>query len=87
MQYNGLPVKGYQSQSDVAVSLVNENKTLEERILRQIDSLGRDPSIDQRWLAIGRTAIEQAFMAMNRAIFQPQRFDLMEDDPLLPIDD
>lgn len=75
----GLPVSGYKPQSDERVAVVNANKALEERILRQLDELKADPSIDQRWLAVGRTAIEKGFMAVNRAIFQPGRVSLPED--------
>ncbi len=35
-----------------------------------------NPNIDQRWLAIGRAHLEQAFMAINRAIFKPGRVEL-----------
>ena len=34
---------------------------------------------DQRWLAIARTHTQEAFMALNRAVFQPQRIKLPED--------
>jgi len=73
-----LPVAGYTSQSDDKVGLVNEHKAMEERILRRIDSLMPDSrrDIDPRWLAIARTHIEQGFMALNRAVFQPQRVKL-----------
>ena len=30
----------------------------------------------KRWLAIGRTHIEQGFMAINRAIFRPDRVEI-----------
>lgn len=72
----GLPVAGYQPQSDAAIKMVNANKLSEEMILRAFDALKDDPSIDQRWLAIGRTHIEQGFMAINRAIFKPSRLKL-----------
>jgi hypothetical protein len=75
----GLPVAGYQPQSDVAVELVNENKKLEEGVLRVLDKLAQATDIDKRWLAIGRTHIEQGFMAINRSIFQPQRVKLLGD--------
>lgn len=75
----GLPVSGYRPQSDKAVAIVNENKAAEERILRKLDSLAQDPAVDRRWLAIARTNIEQGFMAMNRAVFQPARVALPED--------
>lgn len=71
--HDPLPVAGYKPQSDAKVAAVNENKQLEETVLKRIDVLKADPDVDQRWLAIGRTHIEEAFMAINRAIFKPQR--------------
>lgn len=34
---------------------------------------------DQRWIAIARTHFQEGFMALNRAVFQPQRIELPED--------
>lgn len=80
-QHQGLPVAGYRPQNEANVALVNENKALEERVLRQFDKLAQmEPgAVDGRWFAIGRTAIEQGFMALNRSIFQPARAKLPED--------
>jgi hypothetical protein len=75
-EHNGLPVAGYRSQSDANVDRVNTNKQIEEQVLRILDGLKVTPEIDQRWLAIGRTHIEQGFMAVNRAVFQPSRVKL-----------
>lgn len=69
----GLPIRGYTDQSDHAVATVNHNKELEEEVLRVLDLLADDQGVDLRWLAIGRTHIEQGFMAINRSIFKPQR--------------
>ena len=77
--YTPIPVAGYTAQSDSRVELVNDNKRLEERVLRRLDELAALSTTDKRWLAIGRTHIEQAFMAINRAVFQPQRVSLPED--------
>lgn len=74
--HEGLPVAGYRPQTGATVDLVNANKREEERLLRLLDGLKNDPTIDQRWLAIGRTSIEQGFMAINRAIFKPSRVKL-----------
>lgn len=74
-----LPVAGYKPQNEARVGIVNANKTAEERVLRILDGLKGDPDIDQRWLAIGRTSIEQGFMAVNRAVFQPGRVKLEGD--------
>ena len=67
----GLPVAGYSAQSADRVALVNQNKELEEQVLRAIEGLAAQA--DPRWLAIARTQIELGFMSMNRAIFQPSR--------------
>lgn len=87
-QHTGLPVSGYKVQQPaVAVERVNRLKELEERVLRELDALadvapgnGRpEPYTDQRWLAIGRTQIQQGFMAAARSVFQPNRVQLPED--------
>jgi hypothetical protein len=74
--HKGLPVEGYKPQSDDKVQLVNNYKRVEEAVLRMLDGLKDSPEIDQRWLAIGRTGLEQAFMAINRSIFKPGRAKL-----------
>lgn len=78
-QHYPLPVDGYRPQSQQNVDLVNVNKEMEERTLRGLDLLAEFPGVDRRWLAIGRTHIEQGWMAVNRAIFQPARVSLPGD--------
>lgn len=74
--HKGLPVKGYVDQSTSNVDLVNVNKQAEESVLQILDKLSENPNVDPRWLAIGRTAIENGFMAVNRSIFKPSRIKL-----------
>lgn len=74
-----MPVQGYTTQSDARLALVNRNKDIEERVLRVLDDLAKVEDADKRWLAIGRTHIEQGFMAVNRAVFKPQRAKLSEE--------
>ncbi len=84
-EHQPLPVHGYSPQGEDHVAVVNENKILEERLLRRIDQLGEvtgngaRPAYSPRWLAIARSHIEEGFMAMNRAVFQPKRISLPED--------
>lgn len=78
-QHQGLPVAGYQPQSSARVDLVNQNKEIEERVLRILDSLFARTDTDKRHLSIARTHIEDGFMWMNRAVFQPGRVALPED--------
>lgn len=68
-----LPVSGYTHQTSQAVALVNQNKRLEEQVLRQLDLVAEMPGVDPRWFAVGRRHIEQGFMELNRSIFKPER--------------
>lgn len=72
-------IKGYTEQSPAKLAVVNVNKIVEENILRVLDELEARADVDQRWLSIGRRQIEQGFMAVNRAVMQPQRIALPED--------
>lgn len=78
-EHTGLPVSGYRAQNQDAVDTVNNFKRIEEDILRTLDLMKDATVYDQRWLAIGRTGIEQAFMAINRSVFKPSRVKLEGD--------
>lgn len=81
VMHKGLPVAGYQPQSNDKVAAVNENKRLEEMVLRQLDFLANVEPTDLRWLEFGRALIEQGFMAINRSVFKPARIALDGDEP------
>lgn len=75
----GLPVAGYKAvQPNWAADLVNQNKVLEEKILRQIDFHATGPFaslLNQRDVQMARGLIEDAFMRLNRGVFQPKRIE------------
>ena len=52
--------------------------TYSDGIPRMHETVGGEPkylpSIDQRWVSIGATEIQQGFMALTRAIAQPTTF-------------
>jgi hypothetical protein len=75
-QHSGLPVAGYRPQSEEAVARVNACKLVEESVLRILDELAERDDVDKRWLSVGRTHLEQGFMAINRSIFRPDRIAL-----------
>lgn len=81
-----MPVAGYTTQPSSNVDRVNLHKRMEEEMLRQLDYLASTGECDGRWLAIGRTQIEQGFMAINRAVFKPERVSL-PDDKSVPVKD
>lgn len=87
-----MKVLGYTEQSDDRVNVVNENKRLEELVLQQIDKMrganhaayesATEKAVrypyDPRMIALAETNLTQAFMWLNRSIFQPKRVDLNE---------
>lgn len=78
-QHQPLPVAGYKPQSTEDIALANELKHAEERYLRILDRLKLHPHFDQRFVALARTAMQEANMWAVRAIFQPERVQLPED--------
>jgi hypothetical protein len=75
-EHQPIPVSGYKPQSQETIDRVNDNKRVEEALLQTMDEMQGDANFDQRWLAIARTDIEKGFMALNRAIFRPDRVKL-----------
>jgi uncharacterized protein YukE len=73
----GLPVAGYAKNVEQwKVDMVNENKLLEEKVLRRVDAhvLERgDDRIDGASVQLARRHVEDAFYRLNRAIMQPKR--------------
>lgn len=78
-KHAGLPVQGYQPQSDEKIDQVNANKVLEERVLRVAEKIRATEGYDARWASIALTHFQEGFMALNRAVFQPGRIALPED--------
>lgn len=70
-------IKGYRDLSQDEIDLMNEGKALAEQVGAWIDKLqsGRpEGNPDPRWLAIGRTQLQQGFMAAIRSIAKPTTF-------------
>lgn len=70
-------ITGYREQTPAAVDAVNAVKNIENTLGEFIAVLkaggeGGGLLVDPRWLSIGVTHLQQGFMAVNRAIFQPE---------------
>jgi hypothetical protein len=78
-KHPGLPVSGYLPQGADNVAIVNENKVLEERCIRVAEAIRDTDGMDGRMAALAITNIQQGFMWLNRAVFQPGRVKLPED--------
>jgi hypothetical protein len=66
-------IAGYRTLSDEEIGLINAFKAIECKLLGLLRDLEADQEIecDKRWVNIGRTHLEQAFMAINRSIARP----------------
>jgi hypothetical protein len=80
-------ITGYRQLSEAEVALMNEGKALAQQVGAFIDKLRThkgtpcvegdnrsDPALDQRWISIGATQLQQGFMAVTRGIAQPSTF-------------
>ena len=78
-------IKGYRDLTAEEIALMNEIKELGERCGDLVQRLknSRSPDerkagvieqIDQRWVAIGATELQQGFMALIRAVARPTTF-------------
>jgi hypothetical protein len=68
------PITGYRSLTDAEVAAMNEGKAIAVQVGEWIARLEADPSMDKRWVAIGKTHLQQGFMAALRGIAQPTTF-------------
>lgn len=68
-------ISGYRELDEDDIATINEIKTLGEQIGRQVlDLQARGPLYDQRWIAIGKTDLQQGIMALVRGVAQPTTF-------------
>jgi hypothetical protein len=80
--HKAIPVKGYTDQAKDKIDLVNENKILEERCMRQLERLAHESNANYDMLDQANMRLREAFMWANRAVFKPERVSLPEDpDP------
>lgn len=68
-------IKGYRDLSQEEIDLMNDGKALAEKCGEFVEKLrSQGTQIDQRWLSIGETHLQQGFMAAIRSIAKPETF-------------
>jgi hypothetical protein len=68
-------IHGYRELNEKEIAAINDIKHAAEQIEILIESLVARPiNTDARWLAIGKTELQQGFMALTRAVAQPTTF-------------
>lgn len=67
-------ITGYRDLSQQEIDLMNEGKALAEQVGQYVAKLNDLHTTDKRWVAIGRTDAQTAFMALIRSVAQPTTF-------------
>lgn len=74
-------IKGYRDLTEQEIALMNEGKELAEKVgefLKKLEAaeFAQTEAMvpDKRWLAIGKTHLQQGFMAAIRSIAKPTTF-------------
>lgn len=67
-------IKGYRELTQEDILLVNDIKDHGERLRDLVTSLRGNGDLDQRWVNIGATHLQQGVMALVRAVAQPETF-------------
>ena len=67
-------IKGYRELTAEEVGYMNEVKELGVMIGQKVEQMMDDVSCDTRWVAIGKTHLQQGLMALTRAIAKPEFF-------------
>ena len=67
-------ISGYRDLSEADIALINKIKEEGLALRALIDTVDNVAAVDRRWLAIGRTHLQEGLMAVVRAIARPEGF-------------
>lgn len=67
-------INGYRELSQEEIDAMNKSKELASQVGDFIDELEKNGYVDKRWLAISKTDLQKAFMALTRSIAKPNTF-------------
>ena len=67
-------IQGYRQLSDEEQDAINGVKDMAELVGQCVAGLRESEGLDQRWVSIGATHLQQGFMALVRGIAQPESF-------------
>mgnify|MGYP001574111711 CR=1 FL=1 len=70
-------IKGYRELSQADIDLMNKIKTKAAEVgelVTELKNLRVNSALDQRWVAIGATHLQEGFMALTRGVTKPEFF-------------
>lgn len=67
-------IKGYRDLSQEEIDAINAVKSEGERLRLLIEEMRQNRELDQRWVSISETHLQQGIMAAVRAVAKPESF-------------
>ena len=67
-------IKGYRDLTQKEIDRMNKVKEMSNDVGKLLLEIEKMPDIDLRWLSIGKTQLQQGFMAVVRSIARPETF-------------
>jgi hypothetical protein len=67
-------ITGYRDLSEVEIGGINDCKQVAIEVGILCDKIATLEGVDKRWHAIGKTGLQQGFMALIRSIAKPDTF-------------
>ncbi|WP_406828130.1 hypothetical protein [Microbulbifer sp. ARAS458-1] len=67
-------IKGYRELSEEEIEAMNAIKTKGAELGELVGKLRNTDSVDQRWVSIGATDLQQGLMALTRSVAKPDFF-------------
>ena len=67
-------IKGYRELTEAEIGLMNEVKTKGVLLGELVATLRTIDELDQRWISIGATHLQEGLMALTRAVARPTFF-------------
>lgn len=67
-------IKGYRELTQDEIDLMNEIKTKGAELGELVKKLRANTDLEQRWISIGATHMQQGLMALTRGVARPEFF-------------
>jgi hypothetical protein len=67
-------ISGYRELSEGEIGTMNRIKSFGPPLEEMVEALRTISEVDQRWVAIGATHLQQGLMALTRAVAKPDFF-------------
>lgn len=74
MDHQHRQIKGYRELGQAEIDLMNQIKERGAELGGMIAQLKSMPDLDQRWVSIGATHLQEGLMALTRAVAKPTFF-------------